>query len=511
MTDTSTSSSPRIAASARTPLWRDVIILKWIAQVSLLIVVLSTMWFLANQAGDNLRARNISTGFDFLNRPPDIQLSEGIDTKPATGGRALWVGMVNTIRMAIAGIFFATIIGVIVGLARLSDNWLVRRLGSIWVETLRNVPLLVQIIFYFSVLTSLPRLGLVAGPINGWLHISNKGISMPRVFISDGFYQWLIVVLIGAVAAHYVRRHRTRLHDETGAQTAPTLWALGTIALFALVGLFIHPVFSWVGGIFGAIADLLDSLPIIVPQVLLCAVALGASTRWILRFLSAHRSVRGHLSLSDDDWFRIIFIALASLVVVFVVVRWTGLSSWILNSGRDLFGVMEAKFNVDGAARPFDAMLPDIVQKGAFPNYGKNGLTMSIGFAAVFFGVVFYTSAFIGENVRGGILAVPKGQTEAALAVGLTRGQTLRRVVLPQAFRVILPPTGNQFLNLTKNTSLAIAVGYSDMVQVGTTMFNQTGKTLPVVAIWMLFYLSCSLTLSVIVNWFNVRTQLVER
>ncbi|MEO2157168.1 MAG: ABC transporter permease subunit, partial [Acidimicrobiales bacterium] len=249
----------------------------------------------------------------------------------------------------------------------------------------------------------------------------------------------------------------------------------------------------------------------IVPQVLLCAVALGAGTRWILRFLSAHRSVRGHLSLSDDDWFRIIFIALASLVVVFVVVRWTGLSSWILNSGRDLFGVMEAKFNVDGAARPFDAMLPDIVQKGKFPNYGKNGLTMSIGFAAVFFGVVFYTSAFIGENVRGGILAVPKGQTEAALAVGLTRGQTLRRVVLPQAFRVILPPTGNQFLNLTKNTSLAIAVGYSDMVQVGTTVFNQTGKTLPVVAIWMLFYLSCSLTLSVIVNWFNVRTQLVER
>jgi general L-amino acid transport system permease protein len=136
---------------------------------------------------------------------------------------------------------------------------------------------------------------------------------------------------------------------------------------------------------------------------------------------------------------------------------------------------------------------------------------MSIGFAAVFFGVVFYTSAFIGEHVRGGILAVPKGQTEAALAVGLTRGQTLRRVVLPQAFRVILPPTGNQFLNLTKNTSLAIAVGYSDMVQVGTTVFNQTGKTLPVVAIWMLFYLSCSLTLSVIVNWFNVRTQLVER
>ena len=113
--------------------------------------------------------------------------------------------------------------------------------------------------------------------------------------------------------------------------------------------------------------------------------------------------------------------------------------------------------------------------------------------------------------MRGGILAVPKGQIEAARAVGLRQSQALRHVILPQAFRVILPPTGNQYLNLTKNTSLAIAVGYSDIVQVGTTVFNQTGKTLPVVGIWMLFYLSCSLTISVIVNWFNVRMQLVER
>ena len=172
---------------------------------------------------------------------------------------------------------------------------------------------------------------------------------------------------------------------------------------------------------------------------------------------------------------------------------------------------MEAKFDADGAARPFDAMRPNIDQKSRFPNYGTNGLTMSIGFASVFFAVVFYTSAFIGENVRGGILAVSKGQTEAAKAVGLGRGQILRHVVLPQALRVILPPTGNQYLNLVKNTSLAVAVGMSDIVQVGTTVFNQTGRTLPVVAIWMLFYLSCSLTISVVVNWFNVRMQLVER
>ena len=497
--------------SHRVPLWRDVVVLKWFTQVALLVVVLSTMGFLASQAGDNLRARNISTSFDFLERPVDIQLSEGIDTHPDTGARALWTGMVNTLRMSIAGIFFATILGVVVGLARLSDNWLVRRLGSIWVETLRNIPLLVQMVFYFSVLTTLPRVGLGTGPINGWFHVSNKGISMPRVFIADGFYQWLVVVLIGAVAAHFVRQHRQQIQDETGAMTSPILWGLGTVALFGLVGLFVHPVFSWMGPVFGRIADLLDSLPVIAPQLGFSAIALGVAVTWIRRFLSAHRSARGHLSLSDDDWFRIVFAAVASLAVVFVAVRWTGLSAWTLDSGRDLFQVLADKFDVDGAARPFDAMRPDIIQKGKFPNYGKSGLTMSIGFAAVFFGVVFYTSAFIGENVRGGILAVPKGQSEAAKAVGLGRGQILRHVVLPQAFRVILPPTGNQYLNLLKNTSLAVAVGYSELVQVGSTTYNQTGMTLPVVAIWMLFYLSCSLTISVVVNWFNVRMRLVER
>ena len=506
-----TAPTTRERVSQRVPLWRDVIVLKWVTQVFLLVMVLGAMFFLASQAGDNLRARNISTEFDFLHEPVMIQISEGIDTHPDTGARALWSAMVNTLRISGAGIIFATVLGVVVGLARLSDNWLVRRIGTTWVEVFRNIPLLVQMIIIFSTLTALPRVGLGSGPINGWLHISNKGISMPRVFMADGFYQWAVVVLIGTVAAHYVRRHRQRIQDETGANTSPILWALGTVALFGLVGLFVHPAFSWLGSVFGAIAELFDSLPTAAPQVLFSAAAIGVATTWIRRFLSARRSAIGHLLLSDDDWFRMIFAALTSLVVVLLVVRWSGLSAWTLDSSRDLFEVLEAKFEVDGAARPFDAMRPDIVQKNRFPNYGTNGLTMSIGFASVFFAVVFYTSAFIGENVRGGILAVPKGQTEAAKAVGLKRGQVLRHVVLPQAIRVIMPPTGNQYLNLLKNTSLAIAVGYSDIVQVGTTVFNQTGMTLPVVFIWMLFYLSCSLTISVVVNWFNVRMRLVER
>jgi general L-amino acid transport system permease protein len=506
-----TAPTTRERVSQRVPLWRDVVVLKWVTQVALLLVVLGTMWFLASQAGDNLRARNINTEFDFLERPVDIQISEGIDTHPDTGGRALWAAMVNTLRLSISGIFFASILGVVVGLARLSDNWIVRRIATGWVEVLRNVPLLVQMVLIYSALTALPRVGLDTGPVNGWLHISNKGISMPRVFIADGFYQWAVVVLVGMLVAHFVRRHRQAVQDETGAHTSPTLWALGTVAVFGLIGLFIHPIFSWLGPVFDGVADLLGSLPNAVPQVLFAAIVVGLAATWIHRFISSRRSALGHLSISDDDWFRIAFTAVASLAVVVLIARWTGFSAWTLNSGQDLFAVMADKFDVDGAARPFDAMRPDIIQKGRFPNYGTNGLSMSLGFASVFFAVVFYTSAFIGENVRGGILAVPKGQTEAAKAVGLGRGQIIRHVVLPQALRVILPPTGNQYLNLTKNTSLAVAVGMSDMVQVGTTVFNQTGMTLPVVAIWMLFYLSCSLTISVIVNWFNVRMRLVER
>ena len=193
---TEETSSTLKAVSQRVPLWRDVVVIKWVTQLGLLALVVTSLWFLAGQAGDNLQARNINTGFDFLERPPDIQLSEGIDTSPATGGRALWVGMVNTLRMAVVGIIFATFLGVVVGLGRLSNNWLIKRLAGLWIETLRNVPLLVQMIFYFAVLTALPRLSLDSGPINGWFHASNKGISMPRVFISDGFYQWLSLIHI---------------------------------------------------------------------------------------------------------------------------------------------------------------------------------------------------------------------------------------------------------------------------------------------------------------------------
>jgi general L-amino acid transport system permease protein len=171
-----------------------------------LAVVIGAMYFLASEAGDNLRASNVPTDYDFLSVNPGFDLSEGIDRDPDTGGRALWVGMVNTLRMALAGIALATFVGVIIGLCRLSNNWLLNKIGSAYVEVIRNVPLLVQILLYGSVFANLPRVTQTVGPISGWLHLSNKGLSVPRFHISDGFYQWVIVVILGLVLANYVRK-----------------------------------------------------------------------------------------------------------------------------------------------------------------------------------------------------------------------------------------------------------------------------------------------------------------
>ena len=496
----------------RPPFYRDATVVKWLAQVLALLLVLFTLIFLSSQAKSNLEAKDIATGYDFLGNALGSVLGSGIDVNPATSGRALWVGMVNTIRLSAGGILAATLLGVLVGVGRLSSNWIVRRICSVFVETLRNVPLLVQIILIFVVIASLPRVEATGEPIHGWLHISNKGVSIPRVFIGDGFYQWMVFVLIGALVGRFVMRNRSRLHDATGRDTYPVMSFVAVVAVFGVVGWFLHPVFGWVGEILDLIAGAIDSLTQPVVQVVLSLVAVAVAALWIRRFLARRRTPAGLTRLIDDDYFRIVFAAAGALIVIlFVTIGWPGLSSWIINSGRDLFEVLGDKFGDGRTGQPIDAKRPDIKQPGNLPNYGPAGLNLIQGLAAVYFGVVLYTAAFIAEIVRGGILAVPKGQTEAAQAVGLRRTTMLRRVILPQAFRVILPPLGNQYLNLTKNTSLAIAVGYSDIVQIGQSVYNQTGKTLEVVSIWMLFYLACSLTISVVVNFFNVRLKIVER
>ena len=498
--------------SQRPPFYRDVTVVKWLAQVFTLLLVVFALFFLTTQALENLDRQGIEIKYDFLSIGLGSDLREGIDTDPDTAGRALWAGAVNTLRIAAGGIVAATILGVLIGVGRLSSNWIVSRMCSVFIETVRNIPLLVQIVFIWALVATFPDVELDQGPINGLLHVSNKGVSVPRVHIDDGFYQWLIFIAAGWLVGSFVRRRQERRHDATGRDTYPVLSFLAVLAVFGAVGWVAHPIFGWVGAIFDFIGDGFSSLTPVIVQVVLSLAALAAAAWWIRRFLARLRTPAGLMKLTDDDKFRIIFAGVGALAVIaFVLVGWPGLSSWIINSGTDLLGVIADKFGDGRTGRPIDIKAPDVEQVGRFPNPGPAGLNLTQGGAAVFFGVVLYTASFIAEIVRGGILAVPKGQTEAAQAVGLRRVTMLRRVILPQAFRVILPPLGNQYLNLTKNTSLAIAVGYSDFVQVGQIVYNQTGKTLEVISLWMLFYLACSLTISVIVNFFNIRMKIVER
>ena len=498
--------------SGRPPFYRDATVVKWLAQVFTLVLVVFALFFLTTQALENLNRQGIEIRYDFLGIGLGSDLREGIDTDPDTAGRALWAGAVNTIRIALGGIVAATILGVLVGVGRLSSNWIVSRMCSVFIETIRNIPLLVQIVFIWALVATLPNVELDQGPVNGLLHLSNKGVSVPRLHIDEGFYQWLIFLGIGWLVGSLVKRRQERRHDATGRETYPVLSLVAVLAVSGVVGWFAHPIFGWVGAIFDFIGDGFSALTPPVVQVVLSLAALAAAAWWIRRFLARRRTPAGLMKLSDDDRFRIIFAGVGALAVIaFVLVGWPGLSSWIINSGTDLLGVIADKFGDGRTGRPIDIKAPDVEQLGNFPNPGPAGLNLTQGGTAVFFGVVLYTASFIAEIVRGGILAVPKGQTEAALAVGLRRVTMLRRVILPQAFRVILPPLGNQYLNLTKNTSLAIAVGYSDFVQVGQIVYNQTGKTLEVISLWMLFYLACSLTISVVINFFNIRMKIVER
>ncbi len=517
-----TTQSVLASSQQRPPIWRNSGVLKWVAQIVVLLLVLGAFWFLGSTAIDGLAAKNLTPSYEFIDGPANIQPSEGIDTAPSSAGRLLWVGMVTTLQVAIVGVILSTILGVLVGLARLSNNWLANRAASFFIETLRNIPVLVQIFLWFYVMSNtLPD--LEAGEGRRFFILSQKGVSIPRIFYDDGFYQWLAFIALGIVPIVLARRYFNARQAAQGGQNLAGPATLAILAVFAIVGWFANSVMSFLGGIFGSnetavdrvneggIAGAWQSIPQSLMQLLLTLAVFGLAIGFIIRFLNSRRTPAGLAKLTDDDYFRMIFavVAAAFMTLVFWVL-WPGLSSWIINSGSDFWGWLGDKFGDDRGTRPLDGMLPT-VSDGRFANYGPTGATLTVFRAALLVGLVLYTASFIAEIVRGGILAVAKGQTEAAAALGLSRSQALRKVILPQAFRVIMPPLGNQYLNITKNTSLAIAVGLSDVVQVGQSVFNKNGQSLAVFTIWMAFFLACSLTISVIVNFINGRLEIVER
>lgn len=355
--------------------------------------------YLVGNTLDNLEQRSIRTGFGFLDEEAGFAIGE--TTFMAYGasdsyGRAFLVGVLNTLRVAALGILLATVLGTVLGIARLSGNWLVNRLAALYVEVTRNVPLLLQLFFWYGLL--------------GWvLPVVRNAIEvLPGVFLSKSGLQYAV------------------------PQS--------------------HPVHAWM------------------------AVALLASVAGCVlygRWARNRQAETGSKPPVAPIW--------AAMIVGLPGIVW-------LAGGAPL------------------AM--DMPRMGTFRLTGGGGLTPE--FLALLLGLSIYTAGYVAEIVRGGILSVPRGQTEAACALGLRRGQVLRLVVLPQALRVIIPSTTSQYLNLTKNSSLAVAIGYPDLVSVGNTTLNQTGQAIECLSIMMACYLAFSLLISLFMNWYNARIALPE-
>ena len=358
----------------------------------------SAIWFLVHNTLQNLALRNIATGFGFLSREAGFAIGESpIAYGPAdTYGRAIMVGVLNTLRVGLIALVAATVLGVLIGVGRLSKNWLIARLASIYVEVMRNVPLLLQLFFWYALITeNMPGPRQAHNPLPG-VFISNRGLKVPG--LEGASLDWVLAGLGLAIVAILFLGHWGKQRQEATGRPFP----LGRVAVGLLIAL---PVVGWL--VSGA------SLTLDMPEL------------------------KG--------------------------------------------------FNFTG------------------------GLTLTPEFAALLLGLVIYTAAFIAEVVRSGIQAVGNGQWEAAGALGLRRPLALRLVVLPQALRVIIPPMTSQYLNLLKNSSLAVAIGYPDIVSVVNTTLNQTGQAIEGILIIMGAYLTVSLSISIFMNWYNKRIALVER
>ena len=370
-------------------------------QIALVALIVGLAYGAILNVAQNLARAHIASGFGFWNNTAGFDISQTLiqySASTSSFGRAFWVGLLNTLLVAAIGIVLATVLGFIIGIARLSRNWLVARLAGGYVELIRNVPLLLQLLFWYNaVLKSLPQLrGSVTLPGGGILN--NRGLFLPRPEFGAHFSAVLIALCFGVVAAVGLRIFARRRRERSGTQVQIIWPALGLIIGLPVV------VFVLAG----------SPLTFSVPQM--------------------------------------------------------------------------SRFNVSGGVE----ILPE--------------------FAALVGALTIYTAAFIAEVVRAGVLAVASGQTEAAQALGLRSGLTLRLVVVPQAMRVIVPPLTNQYLNLIKNSSLAVAVGYPDLVQVfAGSVLNITGQAVEVIAITMAVYLAISLFTSVLMNLYGRATAIVER
>jgi general L-amino acid transport system permease protein len=368
-----------------------------IFQAIAIVLIAAGLWFLAHNMQENMRVRGIQSGFDFLNMPAGFDIGESLIAYESdqSYGRAIWVGVLNTLKVAVVGIVLTTLIGVTIGVGRFSRNALVRGLCYGYVELFRNVPILLQLLMWYLFFLEILPPSNEAWSTAGLVYLSKAGLAFPVP--ATGIGHVLAGALIGVVAG-WLWRQRVQKRFELTGQDGDRFWGpLALIVVLAVVG-------------------------------------------WIVAGMPREWDVPEQLA-----------------------------------------------FMVDG------------------------GASASAEFLALLIGLTIYTAAFVAEVVRGGIQSVSRGQDEAAAALGLNQRQKMKLVILPQAMRVIIPPLTNQYLNLTKNSSLAVAVGYPDVVSIANTSLNQSGRAVECIAIIMLVYLTTSLSTSLIMNWYNQRMAIQER
>ena len=396
---------PRLANARAAPKrgmqlsWADPVFRSIIWQTLIVGLIAALLWYLVANTSRNLQVRHIATGLGFLSNTAGIPIAETMipyDPATSTWGRAIIEGILNTFKVAFAGVILATILGTIIGIGRLSKNWLVAKITAVYVETLRDIPLLLQLLFWYGILQGLPGPREFKGSTSP-IFLTNRGLRIPSFGWEDAHSWALLAFVVGLIGTALWNRSANRKQDTTGIK--PAVWP---VAVGLMIGL---PVLVW--------------------------AALGAP------FVVEYPALKG--------------------------------------------------FNIVG------------------------GSTITPEYFALLLGLVLYTASYIAEIVRSGIQSVPRGQWEAANALGLRGGTVMRRVILPQALRIIIPPMTSQYLNLTKNSSLAIAIGFQDIVSIANTTLNQTGQAIEGIAIIMAVYLTISLSISLFMNWYNTHIALVER
>ncbi len=395
--DGSTSTAQRNVISR---LWNDKETRSVIVQIIATVLIFALFYFMVTNAITNLERIGKGFSFDFLTQPSNYDINQRLieyDSR-STHFRAMQVGIINTLLVAVAGIILATVLGFILGVLRLSKNWLTNKLAHVYIEYVRNVPVLLHILLIHGIFVhNLPRPKSAIG-IADTAYLTNRGMFMPKPVPEPLFWAIIVLFFAGIVFAFFFWRWAKKVQDATGK---------------------IYPVF----------------------------------------------------------WISVLAILVVPLLAYFLL------------------------------GSPINWDQPEL--KGF--NY-KGGMVIRPEFIALWLALSFYTAAFIGEIVRSGILAVSHGQTEASLALGIPRSRTLNLVVIPQAMRVIVPPLSSQYLNITKNSSLAIAIGYMDITAtIGGISLNQTGREMECMLIVMALYLSFSLLISMFMNWYNKRIKLVER